>query len=508
MNSLLTLPGEPTSYWLASTKTTNYPLLTKDLEAEVVIIGGGIVGLTTGYLLQKAGKKTILLEGRKIIHGVSSKTSAKITSLHTLIYDYLIHQFGLALAQDYANAQELAIEFISQAVEKNQIDCDFVRAPAYTFTEKAENLEKIKKEVEAAKKLKLPASFVEKSELPFEIKGAVKFENQAHFHPRKYLLALAQLFVNLGGQIYEDTSVTNLSANNSPMVETSKVKITTKTIVLATHYPLLTVGSFYTKLIPKRSYVLGVYTEEQIDGMYINIEEPLFSVRPQLNNKGKMLVVTGLEHKTGVEPNTIDCYQELEKMARKKFKVKTIAYHWSTQDNSTIDNVPYIGKVYSHNPNLYVATGFDGWGMTNGTVSALLLSDMILGKNNPWQMIFDPGRKEFSKAGKFISQNLYVGKTYVEDWIHEPKEIDPKTLSKGEAKIIKYQGQKIAAFCDFEGKLHLVSAICTHLGCTITFNKAEQSWDCPCHGSRYSVDGEIIHSPTVRPLPTLSKSAD
>lgn len=418
MNNLYdNLPGRAESFWIATTEETNYKVLSKNIEVDVAILGGGITGITAGLLLKEKGKKVVIIEARKIIKGVTGHTTAKVTSLHDVIYKYLIDNFGKEGALMYGSGQEKAIELIASLVKEKNIDCDFVRASAFTYTQKEEYLKNIEEEVGAAKNLDLPASFVKETDLPFPILGAVSFSNQAHFHPRKYLLALAKLIQGQGSFIFEETRALDVKENgNIYQVITDKGVIKAKDVIVATHYPVINKGRPYvSKLTPKRSYVLEVKIKGEIPkGMFISLEQPFFSVRPQRSKKGEVLIITGDEHKTGQDDNTIGCYLELEKMVRERFEVESIDYRWSTQDNYTIDRVPYIGRYTKNSKHLFVATGFGGWGMTNGTLAAMILSDMLLEKENPFSDFFDlEGRDNLKSAKNFLITNIDNAKQFV-----------------------------------------------------------------------------------------------
>lgn len=460
------IPGEAESYWEATTPKTNYPTLEKEIEVDVAVVGGGLAGLTAAYLLQEQGKSVAVLEAERIVQGVTGYTTAKITSLHTLIYRDLIDKFGKEKARFYGGAQEAAKEFIASQVKNKNIDCDFIRAASYTYAQTEEESAQVKKEVEAAKSLGLPATFIKAIPLPIKTLGAIKFDNQAHFHPRKYLLPLAEEFIKMGGQIFENSRVFEIEEGEPCLIYTEKGGLKAKDVIVATHFPILNKGFYFARLVPLRSYVFSVKIKGEVpEGMYTNAgDAPSLSVRPQPSKDGPVLIITGQQHQTGQEPDTISCYQELEQKIREYFPVEDISYHWSTQDNHTLDDIPYIGKYTPTSKHLYVATGFGGWGMTNGTVSGMILSDLILGKSNPWASLFDPARVEqFLSVDKLLSQNAQVIKNF--------------TTGK------------------FKRGSH-----CTHMGCALNFNNAEESWDCPCHGSRFSKDGKVLHCPAINSL--------
>lgn len=493
------IPGEAKSYWIASTPETSYPSLKGEVEVDVAIVGGGIAGIIAAYLLKKSGKTVALIEAKRLVEEVTGKTTAKLTSLHTLIYKYLIDHFGKSGAKQYADAQEAAIKLVDDLSQKLQIDCDFTRSPAYTYTQTEENLSEIKEEVEAAQSLGLPASFVTQTPLPFEIKGAVKFESQAHFHPRKFLLPLAQLINGDGSLIFENTRITDIKEGEPHTVSYNKGTIKAKDVIVATHFPILNDGFYYARLRPRRSYVYAVKVKGHFpEGMFINTEEPLFSVRPQSVNGEQILIITGEKHRTGEENNTISCYQDLEKIIQDHFEVEEFLYHWSTQDNDTLDCVPYIGKYTPNSKHLFVATGFGGWGMTNGIASGIILSDLILGKKNPWASLFDPNRVKLPESAKnFLESNGIVMKHFLEDKLKELVIINLDEIPRGEGKVGKLNGQNMAVYKDEQGEIHTLSPNCSHMGCVLSFNNAEKSWDCPCHGSRFDTDGKVLHSPAT-----------
>ncbi len=285
-------------------------------------------------------------------------------------------------------------------------------------------------------------------------------------------------------------------------VVTDKGSIHAKNVIVATHFPIYDPSHLFAKMYPNMSYALGLYINEPFpEGMYISTE-PTFTYRSTPSDKGELIIASGANHKVGHEPDTVDFYRKLEKHARDRFNVKSIDYHWSTQDNITMDKVPYIGKAESKSKGVYVATGFMKWGMTNGTLAAMILSDLILGKDNPWSSFFDPSRSKpvVESTKEFIGTNISVAKELLSGRISRPKSMKPSDLKEGEGRILNVDGKKVAAYKDENGKLYTVSSVCVHLGCQVSWNNAEKTWDCPCHGSRYRYDGKVIHAPALRNL--------
>ncbi|NMG06443.1 FAD-dependent oxidoreductase [Brasilonema sp. UFV-L1] len=495
------LPGKPISFWIDSTPNINFSSLTNQVTVDVAIIGGGIVGLTAATLLKRAGKTVAVIESRHIVTGVSGHTTAKVTSLHQLIYADLIKQFGQEKARLYAESNQAGLEQVAKFVEEEQIDCDFSRQSAYTYTDKEDNLEQIKQEVEAAVKLGLPASFVRETTLPFPIFGAVKFDNQAQFHVRKYLLHLAKRIPDNGSYLFENTRVEKVEEGSPCQVITDKGIVRAQDVIVATHLPILDQGLFFAKTYPKRSYIIGARIEraKAPEGMFIGIGEQYRSIRTTPYQDGLLLLIGGEGHKVGTVSETEEPYLKLEAYARDKFGVDSFEYRWSTQDMVSFDKLPYIGKLTPLNQHIYVATGFSLWGMTKGTMSGMLLSDLILGIKNPWAELYDATRATPFVTPTSLKENVDVGIHWVGDRL-KGLATSLSEVANGEGKLVTVKGEKIAAYRDTQGTLHTVSAVCPHLACVVNWNSAEKSWDCPCHGSRFSYDGEVIHGPAVKDL--------
>ncbi|MFN8418360.1 MAG: FAD-dependent oxidoreductase [Anaerolineae bacterium] len=494
--------GQAESLWVATSPTTNFPSLVTAPPHDVIVIGAGIAGLTTAYLLQTQGVRVVLLEMGKIVKGVTGYTTAKVTSLHTLIYDYLITHFGEEQAHMYGEANQAGLNMIATLVDQLQIACDFKRTTAYTFTCDAKESKNIEAEVEAAQKLGLPASYVTQTPLPLAVKAAITFSEQAQFHPRKYLLKIADAFINAGGRIFEDTRVFKIEDGTPIKVTTARGTLSAAHVVIATHYPIYDPALYFTRLIPHRSCVLGVRLEEKApEGMFIDSVDEYPTMRNQPTEDGEIFLIGGENYKTGQGGDIIARYERLEKVAREYFPVKSVDYHWSTQDNMTLDRVPFIGKIDRSDTNIYVATGFGGWGMTNGSAAGMILSDLILGKENPWAQVFNPVRfKPVASAKPLIAEGANVAKEIVGGLLPKPAAEAAQTLAVGEGMVVHHEGERVAISRDEQGRLHAVSAICTHMGCVVNWNNAERSWDCPCHASRFAPDGTVLHGPAVKDL--------
>lgn len=502
------LSGKPVSFWIDSTATTTYPSLENSVAVDVAIVGGGIVGLTAATLLKRAGKTVAVIESRQIVTGVSGHTTAKITSLHQLVYADLIKQIGEQKARLYGESNQAGIECVAAFVADEQIDCDFSRQSAYTFAESDDELDRIKDEVEAALKLGLPATFVQETSLPFAIAGAIKFDNQAQFHIRKYLLHLAKNIAGNGSYLFENTRVEKVEEDNPCQIVTDRGVINAQDVIIATNLPILDKGLFFAKTYPARSYIVGAKIDpsKAPEGMYIGSKKHSHSIRTTPYDGGLLLLVGGEGHKVGTVTNTEECYQKLEDYARDRFSIDTFAYRWSNQDMVSFDKLPYIGKLTPLNHHIYVATGFSLWGMSKGIMSAMLLSDLILGKDNPYAELYDATRATPFLKPELIKSGIDVASRWIGDRFKGLQSSSFAEVTNGEGKLLTIDNEKVAVYRDDQGTVHAVSAVCTHLACIVSWNSGEKSWDCACHGSRFSCDGKVIQGPAVKDLEIIKNA--
>jgi glycine/D-amino acid oxidase-like deaminating enzyme/nitrite reductase/ring-hydroxylating ferredoxin subunit len=490
------------SLWLDTTGDAGFPRLDRQLAVDVAVLGGGIVGISTALLLKRAGMTVAVIEAERVGTGVTGHTTAKLSSLHGLAYHRLSSNFGDAAARAYGEANQAGIEQIAQWVDDEGIECDFRRRPNFTYAASRESLRDIEREVEAAQRAGLPASYTEETDLPYPVAGAIRFEQQAEFHPLRFVQALAALIPGEGSHVFEHTRATGVSDGTPCRVETTGAPLTATHVVVATHFPILDRGGYFARIHPERSYALGVRVREAPPGgMYISADEPTRSIRSHPVGDGEILIVGGEGHKTGQGGDTVERYRALERFAREHWDVESVEYQWASQDNVSVDQMPYIGKLAPFSSRLYTATAFRKWGLAQGVAAAMILEDLILGRANPWASIYDPGRmKPLASAKDFVKENANVAARFVGDRATKRGGRDAADLRPGEGDIARLDGEKVAAFRDEEGKLHAVSPVCTHLGCQVNWNSGDRSWDCPCHGSRFTPDGEILHGPAVRPL--------
>ncbi|HAT4340360.1 TPA: FAD-dependent oxidoreductase [Clostridium perfringens] len=474
------------SVWSESCKFRKREALNKDIKTDVLVIGAGIAGILTAYMLKQNGREVVLIDAAEIASGNTKNTTAKITSQHDLIYSKLITEFGEEKARQYAKANELAIKKYKEIIEDRRIDCDFEEKSAYVYS--LNEVDVLKEEVEAAKNLGIDAEFVQEVNLPFKINGAVKFNNQAQFNPLKFLRGISNELV-----IYENTRVLEIKEN---LVVTSGGNITANNIVVATHYPIMNApGYYFMKMHQERSYVLALENTSKIDGMYIDINKEGYSFRTYNN----LLLLGGISHRTG-ENEEGGSYDELRKVAKKLYPKAKEKYYWSAQDCMTIDGIPYIGRYSSETPNIYVATGFNKWGMTSSMVSAMIISDMILEKENDFSEIFSPRRFDLSLSINNIANDLIeTAKNFIAQKVYIPSS-EIEHIKNGHGGIIEYNGEKVGVYKNKEGKEFFVSTKCTHLGCQLSWNADELTWDCPCHGSRFDYKGRLIGSPATKDL--------
>lgn len=474
------------SVWSESCKFRKREALNKDIKTDVLVIGAGIAGILTAYMLKQKGRDVVLIDVAEIASGNTKNTTAKITSQHDLIYSKLIAEFGEEKARQYAKANELAIKKYKEIIEDKRIECDFEEKPAYVYS--LNEIDVLKEEVEAAKNLGIDAEFVDEANLPFKINGAVKFNNQAQFNPLKFLKGISNELI-----IYENTRALEIKEN---LVVTSGGNITANNIVVDTHYPIMNApGYYFMKMHQERSYVLALENTSEIDGMYIDLNKEGYSFRTYNN----LLLLGGISHRTG-ENEEGGSYDELRKVAKKLYPKAKEKYYWSAQDCMTIDGIPYIGRYSSETPNIYIATGFNKWGMTSSMVSAMIISDMILEKENDFSEIFSPRRFDLSLSINNIANDLIeTAKNFIAQKVSIPSS-EIEHIKNGHGGIIEYNGEKVGVYKNKEGKEFFVSTKCTHLGCQLSWNADELTWDCPCHGSRFDYKGRLIGSPATKDL--------
>lgn len=507
MPSPFVLPaGRHESLWLATTPTTAYEPLAGNCHVDTAVIGGGIAGITTAAKLREAGQSVALFERDRILRAVTGHSTAKLTALHGLPYRRLRRHFGERGASLYAQANQAAIDDVAGTVDQEAIDCDFTRRSVYTYTRETGRREELQEEVDAARAAGLDVALVTETELPFQVDAAVELPNQAAFHPRAYLLELARQIPGDGSYLFEETTVRDVDTGSPCEVVTDRGSITADAVAVTTHFPIVDKALYFARLRPKRSYVLAARVAESApEGMYYGDEKPYFSLRPVTVDDDKLVLFGGQEHRTGEGPTSVR-YRALERQVRNRFDIESIEYYWSTQDYVSVDYVPFIGALAPQTTNLYVATGFGGWGMTGGTVAGIVLRDLILDRDNEWAEVYDPTRLQpGAGAREFLSHNVDAGERMTTSKLSRNPRLD-RSLAPGEAGVFEVGDETMAVYRDPDGELHAVSAICTHMGCQVSWNDAEESWDCGCHGSRFDLDGSVLDTPANRDLQSFDLS--
>jgi glycine/D-amino acid oxidase-like deaminating enzyme/nitrite reductase/ring-hydroxylating ferredoxin subunit len=498
-----TLPGRPESHWIETTPRTSYPPLADDRTVDVAVVGGGIVGVCTAWEMARAGRSVALLEADRVATGVTGYTTAKLSALHGLVYADLLGTFGVEAAQRYAASQQDALAHVRDVAAELGIDCELEEAPAFTYAESETLLPKVREEAQAAAVAGLPASFVTETHLPFPVAGAVRVEGQLQFHPRKYLLGLLEDFVAQGGLVLEQTRVVGLD-EGEPCVLTAEngATVTARDVVVATHYPVFDRALMFARLEPKRELVVGAVIPESDDphGMYLTTEQNTRSVRTAPYEQGqRLLIVTGEQFPPG-SADVTERFERLVSWTRRRFPEAEVLCRWGTQDNTTTDKVPYVGPFHPGSEHVYVATGFGGWGMSNGVMAARLLCGLLTGDAPDWADLYDPRRIEPTKeAAPMLKLQAKIARHFVGDRLGS--HVDSlDDIGPGQGAVTRIEGERCAVYRDERGDLQVVSATCTHLGCLVHFNDAERAWECPCHGSRFGTDGTVLQGPATRPL--------
>jgi glycine/D-amino acid oxidase-like deaminating enzyme/nitrite reductase/ring-hydroxylating ferredoxin subunit len=499
------LPGAFESYWMDSAPNTAYPPLTEDLETDVAVVGAGIAGLSTAWELAGSGRSVAVLEADRVAAGATGYTTAKVSALHTLVYDRLRGTRGPEAARLYADSQTDAIRHLTEVVRDLGVDCDLERVPAYTYCEDPDAIDALRAEADAARDAGLEASYVQETGLPFAVAGAVRVADQAQFHPRRYLLALADDLRARGAVIHERTRVTGLE-EGSPcrLITDNGVRVTARDVVVATHYPVFDRALLFARLAPRRELVVAapIAADRDPAGMYITPEQHTRSVRTAPYGDGqRLLIITGESFKPG-SADTAERFRRLADWAQERFPGIEVTHRWAAQDNDPTDTVPLVGPMHLGARNTYVATGFGGWGMASGIMSGRLLAAYIDGEKLPWADLYDPRRwwTTIREAPAFLRHQAEVGRHFIGDRLTTAYTGSVDDIAPGEGAVVRVGGRRCAVHRDDSGTLHAVSATCTHMGCVVAFNAAERTWECPCHGSRFDPAGSVLSGPAVRPL--------
>ena len=498
------LDGDHRSLWVATTPRTDYGPLEGQIDVDVAIIGGGIVGITSAYLLKQSGKTVAVIDAARILEGVTGHTTAKVTAAHSPVYTQLVKRHGHDGARTYGEANEAGLALVRRLVDELSIECDWEDLDHYTYTEIDEKLDMIVEEARIAAELGLPAAYVEETPLPWPVKGAIRFSNQAQFHPRKYLLKLAEMIEGNGSRIFEGTRAHDLDEGDPNVVRTEGGEIRARDVIVATHMPFLDRGGFFAKLKPGRSYGVAatISGTDAPEGMFIAEGTKPESLRTApYDGDTRLVIAVGASHHVGHVNDTDARYASVIANLKDRLPIGEVLYRWSTHDLVTLDGVPYIGKLSPMHDHVFTATGFAGWGMAHGTVAAMIIKDLISDEPNPWADFYDATRLAPVKSfTELLEQGKEVMAHWLVDRVSDRNTVPLESLKPGDGGIAEIDGKELAVYVDEDGKRHAVSPVCTHQGCILSWNGGEKSWDCPCHGSRFAVDGEVLHGPATHPL--------
>jgi glycine/D-amino acid oxidase-like deaminating enzyme/nitrite reductase/ring-hydroxylating ferredoxin subunit len=503
--------GQSLSVWTASTSApSSPPMLTEHCGTEVCIVGAGIAGMTTAYMLARAGKQVVVLDGGPVGGGQTRQTTAHLSNAIDAGYAEIEKLHGLDGARLAAESHTAAIDRIESIAREERIACDFDRLDGYLFAPPEDDGGGLARELDAAHRAGLAdVQMVPRAPLGcVDIGSCLRFPRQGQFHPLKYLNGLTRAVLRHGGRIFTGTHVTTLQGGSPARVRIAHdATVTADALVVATNTPINDRVTMHTKQAAYLTYAigLGIARGAVTPALYWDTDDPYHYVRL---HDGDVLIVGGEDHKTGQADDQPARYERLEAWTRRHFPAAgAVRYRWSGQVMETIDGLAFIGRNPGDDENVYVATGDSGMGITHGTIAGILLSDLILGRENPWQSVYDPSRKPLRAAAGFLGENLNVAKQFGA-WLTPGDVPSEAEVARGTGAVVRHGLGKVAVYRDAEGVLHECSAVCPHLGCIVAWNPAEHTWDCPCHGSRFDARGRVLHGPANRDLAPLRAEGD
>jgi glycine/D-amino acid oxidase-like deaminating enzyme/nitrite reductase/ring-hydroxylating ferredoxin subunit len=498
--------GASTSVWMETADTAGAARLDRDLQTDVVIVGAGIAGLTTGYLLERGGKRVVILDDGPIAGGETCRTTAHVTNVLDDRYYELERMFGQDGARLAAESHRAAVDKIEEIVAAERIDCGWSRLDGYLYVPRGERQDVLEDEVFAARRAGLQVEIVERAPVAFDTGRALRFPRQGQFHVLHYLAGLTRAFEALGGQIHTMTHVDRIESIDAKTAIARTVDghtVEAGVAVVATNTPVNDLVAIHTKQAAYRSYVIGARVPRgSVPKLLLwDTLDPYHYVRIYEADDADILIVGGEDHKTGQANDAGERYRRLEEWTRARFaSVESVEFRWSGQVMEPIDGLAFIGRNPLDGDNILIATGDSGNGITHGTIAGMLLTDLIAGRENPWTELYDPSRKTIGAIKQFAKENVNVAAQYTDlatlGDVSSAAEVAP-----GKAAIIRRGLRKVAVYRDDAGALHERSAICTHLGCVVRWNPGERTWDCPCHGSRFDYrDGHVVNGPAISAL--------
>ncbi len=494
--------------WGTTARLPTFSPLGEDTQADVCIVGAGISGLTTAYLLTQAGKSVIVLDDGEIVSGMTGATTAHLANALDDRYFEIERLHGEDGARIAAQSHTAAINQIESIVQREGIDCDFSRLTGYLFRapDSAEDI--LTRELEAARRAGLiDVALIDRAPLPsFETGRCLAFPNQAQFHPLKYLAAVAKAIVRDGGRIHTNTHADSIEGGDAARIVSGRHEVIADSVVVATNTPFNDLVAIHTKQAPYMSYVIAARVKAgSIEpALYWDTLESYHYVRLLKAQGGEFLIVGGEDHKSGQATDTAERHGRLEAWARERFPtIEQVEYTWAGQLMETIDGLAFIGRNPLDKDNVYVVTGDSGMGMTHGTIAGILLTDLILGRKNPWAGLYDPSRKTLKAVGTFAKETLNMAAQFG-DWAKAGEVPSEEEIPKGGGALLRRGLNIVAAYRDEKGALHERSAVCNHLGCIVHWNAADTTWDCPCHGSRFDKFGKVFNGPANKDLAPIA----
>ncbi len=493
--------GATTSIWQYEiedyiSKTSQIP---QDVPYDVLIVGGGITGLSTALQLQKAGKCCILVEAHTLGFGTTGGTTAHINTIMESSFDKIKKDFSEDDAKLLADIVKESCSLIESNIHTYNIDCNYAEKTGYVFSQNEDQTKELNNMHSGCLEIGVPCEKSSTIPIPISFEEALTFPNQAQIHPIKYIFGLAKAFEAMGGVIVQHCKVMELDKKDDIIATTTLGNIKTKNVVYATHVPP-GVNILHFRCAPYRSYVIAAKLEDNNypEGLVCDMNDPYKYYRTDIINGEKFLIVGGEDHKTAHEEHTEKCFLNLESYVRKHFNVSSVPFSWSSQYYDSTDGLPYIGELPGFTENVYVATGFGGNGIVYSSSSALILTELIVNGNSKFEKLFVPSRiKPVAGFTNFIKEGADVVTNLLGAWMSAPKLESFASLAPDEAKIVSYEDKKLALYKDSVGNLHAVNSLCSHIKCSISWNSAEKSWDCPCHGSRFSCTGEVLTGPST-----------
>lgn len=493
------------SLWLADLPAAGYPPVYGALRCDVAVVGGGLAGLTTALLLKRAGVRVAVLEADRVGAGVSGNNTAKVTALQATVYSRIAGLHGTAAATDYAQASAAGVDLVAELAKEEDIECGLRRATAYTYAITEQERDAVAAEADATHRTGLPVTTGADAvpDLPFPTYGAVGLADQLQLHPLRYATGLAAAVDGDGCHVFEHSRVLDVREGRPCRVATAGGTVTADRVVIATHYPILDRGVYFARLAATRAYCIAarLRTGTPPRSMTISAGSPAWSTAASPAGSGdELLILAGQSHTAGQHDAGMHPYDRLADFARRHWDVEEITHRWSAQDPAAYDHLPMIGTYRPGADRLYVATAFQKWGLSTSAFAARILADLLTGHANPWADRFSPHRVSLRATPTLARLNATVAAHFVGDRLRPADSATTADVPTGEARVIGDRG-KTGVYRDEAGNLHAVSLRCTHLGCLVRFNQAERSWDCPCHGSRFDVDGTVLEGPATRPLP-------